>query len=203
MASTGWNARIDSKSPVSATTLVTWDKSSSWLDITGKQRMELWGSRNAGLERAIANQNDRSNQKQKRNAACEDRTHDLGIMRPALFQLSQSRSFLLPITSLSTGDPPNPFHGVHYLFCNSAMSEGFDPRKSKIGEKALVAFIDAEITEDLQTVRVTYSTNHTGSWNWKGCCRETEELQRSCSTILPCSLYRSTTRTSSSASSSC
>ena len=93
--------------------------------------------------------------------------------------------------------------GVHYLFCNSAMSEGFDPRKSKIGEKALVAFIDAEITEDLQTVRVTYSTNHTGSWNWKGCCRETEELQRSCSTILPCSLYRSTTRTSSSASSSC
>ena len=32
------------------------------------------------------------------------------------------------------------------------MSDGFDPRKSKIGEKALVAFIDAEITESLLTV---------------------------------------------------
>ncbi|KAK8819102.1 hypothetical protein WA538_001679, partial [Blastocystis sp. DL] len=32
------------------------------------------------------------------------------------------------------------------------MSDGFDPRKSKIGEKALVAFIDAEITENLLTV---------------------------------------------------
>ena len=30
-------------------------------------------------------------EKWKRDAACEDRTHDLGIMRPALFQLSQSR----------------------------------------------------------------------------------------------------------------
>ena len=89
---------------------------------------------------------------QKENAACEDRTHDLGIMRPALFQLSQSRSFLLSIAPLSTGDPPNPLQRVHYLFCIFIMSEGFDPRKSKIGEKALVAFIDAEITEDLLTV---------------------------------------------------
>ena len=32
------------------------------------------------------------------------------------------------------------------------MSDRFDPRKSKIGEKALVAFIDAEITENLLTV---------------------------------------------------
>ena len=30
---------------------------------------------------------------QKRDAACEDRTHDLRIMRPTLFQLSQSRSY--------------------------------------------------------------------------------------------------------------
>ena len=27
----------------------------------------------------------------EKNAACEDRTHDLRIMRPTLFQLSQSR----------------------------------------------------------------------------------------------------------------
>ena len=27
----------------------------------------------------------------EKNAGCEDRTHDLGIMRPTLFQLSQTR----------------------------------------------------------------------------------------------------------------
>ena len=54
--------------------------------------MELWGSRNAGLKQTVANQNARTKREGKRNAACEDRTHDLGIMRPALFQLSQSRS---------------------------------------------------------------------------------------------------------------
>ena len=64
--------------------------------------MELWGSRNAGLKQTVANQNARTKREGKRNAACEDRTHDLGIMRPALFQLSQSRSFPLSHLPYST-----------------------------------------------------------------------------------------------------
>ena len=33
--------------------------------------------------------------RKNKNAGCEDRTHDLGIMRPTLFQLSQTRCDLL------------------------------------------------------------------------------------------------------------
>ena len=38
----------------------------------------------------------------KRNAGCEDRTHDLRIMRPTLFQLSQTRSVHSPSEVLLT-----------------------------------------------------------------------------------------------------
>ena len=33
----------------------------------------------------------RKRKDEKEAAGCEDRTHDLGIMRPTLFQLSQTR----------------------------------------------------------------------------------------------------------------
>ena len=35
------------------------------------------------------------------------------------------------------------------------MAEGFDPRKSQIGQKAMVAFIDAEVESDLKKVFFT------------------------------------------------
>ena len=36
------------------------------------------------------------------------------------------------------------------------MSEGFDSRKSQIGRKQMVAFLDADITDDLKMVFLFY-----------------------------------------------
>ena len=41
------------------------------------------------------NEDDGKKDQKEKIAACEDRTHDLRIMRPTLFQLSQSRSYLI------------------------------------------------------------------------------------------------------------
>ena len=40
------------------------------------------------------------------------------------------------------------------LFCEFDMSEGFDPKKSQIGEKALVAFIEADTISSLDSVHI-------------------------------------------------
>ena len=46
----------------------------------------------------------------KKNAGCEARTHDLGIMRPALFQLSQTRCDLLSKQTYISPTPPFSSH---------------------------------------------------------------------------------------------
>lgn len=46
----------------------------------------------------------------RKNAGCEDRTHDLGIMRPTLFQLSQTRCDLLSKQPYITPFPPHSSH---------------------------------------------------------------------------------------------
>ena len=126
---------------------------------------------------------------EKKAAGCEDRTHDLRIMRPTLFQLSQTRlvstSTLTHMKAVFTGrrkvterkearsegiefvscicsntthsnrwDPTLSFRPFHtFGIPRSIMAEtGFDPRRSKIGEKALCDFIDQEVTGNLLDV---------------------------------------------------
>jgi len=54
---------------------------------------------------------------------------------------------------------------VYSLFYYLDMADGFDAKKSKIGEKALVAFIEADTVASLDSVQDIDLHDIVGAWN--------------------------------------